>query len=680
MIKPRPIYELLDYTFVIPAYQRGYRWDKEQVVALLNDLKQFILRNNNRRQSSETASYYCLQPIAVVPENSTDKNNKRFIVVDGQQRLTTLYLLMQYLRPNSYYVDTPIFSLKMDAREEQLLYLKEERYRIVGDKTHESNIDNFYIRKAYETIEEWFAKEGPRLLKLFSALLMDKPMEGESEDSFPNVRVIWYEIVNKKARNAFRRLNFGKIPLTSTELVKALLLQNKDSESTDTFKTSTAYRRALEWDLMERTLQDPYLWSMLASPANSGLSRLDLILDFVADDLNRLIKSTHPEKEFRRKSQELLDTDKDARDYFNYNVVETTISSNIENVDDPIEAIWSRIRNVFNLITNWYEDREWYHFIGLLRILPKKKRNNREFVRDIYNMSVDTNGNPVSRPDFSKALKKKIAEEIPVIPDNKTLDSLSYDEEPDVMRAILKALNVKTAIDDATDGSLFSFHLYDEYNLISLDHIHPQTITLSNMPFTIFTEWLDRRSEEIVSLSDSDFEKAASRETIGDRSEEGIKEFTMEEVKEMGRILKEKVLLAENTIRQIAKNAKSYADPDNFPALEKAVKVIDSLFGQLTGIDPEELHSLRNMALVDTPTNAALQNFMLDRKREILMSRHARGVKGEKNGTYAMPSTRKVYSKDYLRNSPGDMRFWRKEDRDNYFAAISDAYNYFKNV
>lgn len=680
MIKPIPIYELLDYTFVIPAYQRGYRWDKEQVTALLNDLKQFILRNSNRRQSSESSPYYCLQPIAVVPENPTDVNNKRFTVVDGQQRLTTLYLLMQYLRPNSYYADMPIFSLKMDARKEQQLYLDEEKYRIAEDKTHHNNIDNFYIKKAFQTIEEWFAKEGPRLLKSFSEILLDKPMDKETEDSFPNVRVIWYEIVDKKARDAFRRLNFGKIPLTSTELVKALLLQNNMVDSKDSFHTSTTYRRALEWDSMERTLQDPYIWSMLASPANSGLSRMDLILDFVADDLNKLIKKINPGREFIRKFQEILDADKDARDYFNYNVVETAISTNIENVADPIEAIWTRIRNVFNLITNWYEDREWYHFIGLLRILPKKRRSNREFVRDIYKMSVDSKGNPVSRPNFSKALKKKISEEIPDIPANKTLGSLSYYEEPDVMRAILKALNVKTAIDDSTDGSRFSFHLFDKYNLISLDHIHPQTITLNNMPYTVFTEWLDRRHQDIVSLSDSDFERAASLKQLGFSPEDGLQDFTPEEIKEMGRALKENVLSAENIIHQIANDSKSYTDPNNFPKLENAVKMIDSLFGQLTGIEPEELHSLRNMALVDTPTNAALQNFMLDRKREILMTRHMREIKNELDGTYAMPSTRKVYSKDYSRESPGDMRFWRKEDRENYFVAISEAYSFFKNI
>lgn len=301
-------------------------------------------------------------------------------------------------------------------------------------------------------------------------------------------------------------------------------------------------------------------------------------------------------------------------------------------------------------------------------------------MRDIYKMSVDSKGNPVSRPNFSKALKKKISEEIPDIPANKTLGSLSYYEEPDVMRAILKALNVKTAIDDSTDGSRFSFHLFDKYNLISLDHIHPQTITLNNMPYTVFTEWLDRRHQDIVSLSDSDFERAASLKQLGFSPEDGLQDFTPEEIKEMGRALKENVLSAENIIHQIANDSKSYTDPNNFPKLENAVKMIDSLFGQLTGIEPEELHSLRNMALVDTPTNAALQNFMLDRKREILMTRHMREIKNELDGTYAMPSTRKVYSKDYSRESPGDMRFWRKEDRENYFVAISEAYSFFKNI
>ena len=37
-------YHLLNYRFNIPEYQRGYRWEKKQVVDLMNDLKDFIDR------------------------------------------------------------------------------------------------------------------------------------------------------------------------------------------------------------------------------------------------------------------------------------------------------------------------------------------------------------------------------------------------------------------------------------------------------------------------------------------------------------------------------------------------------------------------------------------------------------------------------------------------------------
>lgn len=49
--------------FLIPDYQRGYRWREEQVVALLNDLVDFALHGNG---------FYCLQPLIVRPIASSD--------------------------------------------------------------------------------------------------------------------------------------------------------------------------------------------------------------------------------------------------------------------------------------------------------------------------------------------------------------------------------------------------------------------------------------------------------------------------------------------------------------------------------------------------------------------------------------------------------------------------------
>ena len=72
------------------------------------------------------------------------------------------------------------------------------------------------------------------------------------------------------------------------------------------------------------------------------------------------------------------------------------------------------------------------------------------------------------------------------------------------------------------------------------------------------------------------------------------------------------------------------------------------------------MHSIRNLALVDKETNSAMQNYLLDRKRSILMGRHdSCDISNPKNlkGTYAPPATRKVFCKEYSRCSPGDMRY-----------------------
>ena len=77
--------------FYVPSYQRGYRWEKKQVEDLLNDIKDFIdKRSANLVKENE---FYCLQPVVVY--KTSDYN---YDVIDGQQRLTTLYLILQALK------------------------------------------------------------------------------------------------------------------------------------------------------------------------------------------------------------------------------------------------------------------------------------------------------------------------------------------------------------------------------------------------------------------------------------------------------------------------------------------------------------------------------------------------------------------------------------------------------
>lgn len=73
-------------SFYIPSYQRGYRWSETEVVRLLDDIYQNGKKN------------YCLQPVVV------RKKEDQYELIDGQQRLTTLYLIYKYISKSCFYV------------------------------------------------------------------------------------------------------------------------------------------------------------------------------------------------------------------------------------------------------------------------------------------------------------------------------------------------------------------------------------------------------------------------------------------------------------------------------------------------------------------------------------------------------------------------------------------------
>ena len=82
-IELKSVGELLGMKFFIPSYQRGYRWGELQIKALLEDIFNF--------DEKIDGDFYCLQPLVVL------KSNDKWRVIDGQQRLTTIYLILRSL-------------------------------------------------------------------------------------------------------------------------------------------------------------------------------------------------------------------------------------------------------------------------------------------------------------------------------------------------------------------------------------------------------------------------------------------------------------------------------------------------------------------------------------------------------------------------------------------------------
>src|SRR5258706_1758396 len=252
----RPINDLLGESFSIPAYQRGYRWSEQQVSELLEDVLAFQSSDEGRSREG----FYCLQPIVVKAENG----GPLWEVVDGQQRLTTVFLILQYFNERlAERYPRKLYTIDFETRLSSKAYLAD-----MTKERSEENIDFHFLYLAKSTIEQWFEGKS-HLVGDFEAALLNR------------VKVIWYQLPqNDSAVNAFTRLNVGKIPLTNAELVRALFLRSKN------FLRVTAnleqLKIAQEWDAMEKAFQNDDFWYFLTDDGNRP-NRIELIFDLITE-------------------------------------------------------------------------------------------------------------------------------------------------------------------------------------------------------------------------------------------------------------------------------------------------------------------------------------------------------------------------------------------------------------
>jgi len=242
-----------EYQFNIPSYQRGYKWGKDEVTYLLIDIWEFEIK-----ERKELNEIYCLQPIVV------KKQKDKYELIDGQQRLTTIYLILSYL-------NVGCFKLKYSTRDESEAFLKKiSTDKIFSVEEKDKNVDYWHICDAWETICNWMVKMNQR--------------EEFTEDLFLNcflneVKIIWYEVEeDTESREIYSRLNVGKIPLTNAELIKALIL-SKESEAREKSKI------AIMWDKIETSLQDDKIWCFLMNTEDVNFrmeTRIDFLLDLIA--------------------------------------------------------------------------------------------------------------------------------------------------------------------------------------------------------------------------------------------------------------------------------------------------------------------------------------------------------------------------------------------------------------
>ena len=97
-------------------------------------------------QDPNSGKFYCLQPLVVKKNINTNKYN----VIDGQQRLTTIFIILRYLE-NLLKEENginEIYAIDYETREGSQEFLKEITIK-TQDESNE-NIDYFYIYQAYK--------------------------------------------------------------------------------------------------------------------------------------------------------------------------------------------------------------------------------------------------------------------------------------------------------------------------------------------------------------------------------------------------------------------------------------------------------------------------------------------------------------------------------------------------
>jgi hypothetical protein len=280
--------------FFVPNYQRGYRWGRDEVTRLLDDVAQ------------REGKYY-LQPVVV------KRLEDRWELVDGQQRLTTLFLILRYIRRHLPTASIN-YTLEYETRTESASYLENPR-----EEQSQQNIDFFHIFEAFHCIREWFdRKDDPALaaIEFYQALSKD-------------VHVIWYEApIDVDSRTLFTRLNVGRIPLTDAELVKAQLLS----------KVSRQQEVAAQWDRFERDLRMPEVWSFVTGKDETEATHIRLLLDTISGGPKGAARPMYHTFETLRRG------------------IET----------ESAEKVWEHVVDLHSLVQGWYEDRDLFHKVGYL--------------------------------------------------------------------------------------------------------------------------------------------------------------------------------------------------------------------------------------------------------------------------------------------------------------------------
>ncbi|WP_408895295.1 DUF262 domain-containing protein [Paenibacillus taichungensis] len=422
------IEDILNGEYVIPTYQRGYRWESMHVEKLLDDLyekklfeairfsklniiddmfgslKECISDFKENRWEAKDEYRYCIQPLVVMRKGRMNK----FHVLDGQQRLTTITIILSALRfcttingsNKNLNEQVHIEYISRPGSKELLQYLSIKTADKSDLEIQHLNNDEFdqWIWKGFEKefnfpqsidfdhIINTFRVSVMFFLKITSSIKQE--FGNEQLRQYYNylqfvllkcTEVIWYvvdpatssqETVDE--RKIFANFNTGKLPLTNAELIKAMFMNPCHYGAADD-GSSIKDRQIMiaeKWDKIENELHHPDFWSFVPHPGqyddNDRSSRyqetrIDIFFDFLV--MRRWMKDNQS-VDYKSDILRYISYHKKASldPYYTFNQLERWIEEDLAEAEtagakrEVMDRYWNYLREIYTNIRELYDE------------------------------------------------------------------------------------------------------------------------------------------------------------------------------------------------------------------------------------------------------------------------------------------------------------------------------------
>lgn len=587
--------------FFVPSFQRGYRWGRKQVKQLLNDIAR-----------SGDAVYY-LQPIVVAPNA-----NGCHDLIDGQQRLTTLCLIYKMLSykkkafqdfiSQGLPMDNPLkdknvsapYTIEYETRHmETASFLSKIGREKLSDLFEESRKapDTLYMWHACDEIDRWFGNDFGKMQFIADALN-------------DRVKIIWYELEQSvDCWEKFADLNVGKIPLTNSELIKALFLREDNRNAVNEHDKAVIVD---QWDSVERELCNKQFWNFLTTRSMDDYdTKIDLLFDIVARKRRDEPDEFYTFLEFERRYD--------------------------ENPDGFGKKAWNEIYLQYLRLRDWFEDptNELYHKIGYLVTVDSKD----EVLGELFAFATTK-----TRKELMTEINRRIRESI-ALPKSESEDGvterigikqLSYGRHDTLIKNILTLFNVMTMQNMADKTQRYSFY---HHNNIgggwSLEHIHAQKSDLLNTEEQ-WTMWVELHLSSLGRFRDMRIVAGADES----------------EIREIDRLTSDMTAYLSASKRERTQVA--------FTRISTRFAEIAVSNDKRTGAEYKD--EMANMALLGKHINSMLSNSVFDVKRGLILNAMTK--------EFIPVGTQRVFLKAYTPQEENQLFFWGKNDRDAYIDVI----------